>query len=205
MMTCKLIVIGSSLGGSKALQKLLLPLLGCCTIPTILVQHRDADVRTDDMLSRMLQKSANANLSEAEDHAFIESGHVYLAPADYHLLVENNRLVLSTEQPVAHARPSIDVTFDTAARSYGPSVTGVILTGTGSDGAAGLAEIERRGGGVVVQDPKEAEQSGMPKAAIAATRSPKVMPLEEIVSFLCALDPGNNTRECGDGSNGYQI
>jgi two-component system chemotaxis response regulator CheB len=169
------------------------------------VQHRDADIHTGDMLSRMLQKSANANLSEAEDHTFLESGHVYLAPADYHLLVESNRIVLSTEMPVAHARPSIDVTFDTAARSFGSSVTGVILTGTGVDGAAGLAEIERRGGSVVVQDPAEAEQSGMPRAAIAATRSPRVMPLAEIVSFLCSLDQENKTRECGDGNNGHQI
>jgi two-component system chemotaxis response regulator CheB len=197
-MMCKLVIIGSSLGGLRALQKLLPLLIDSSSIPVILVQHRDADIHTGDMLSQMLQRSSHAQLKEAEDRMPIELNHIYLAPADYHLMVEESRIVLSTEMPVAHARPSIDVAFESAARFYGASVAGVILTGTGNDGAAGLAQIERRGGIAIIQDPQTAEQSAMPLAALAATRTAKVLALEEIGAFLSSLDQRNfpqGTRE----------
>jgi two-component system, chemotaxis family, protein-glutamate methylesterase/glutaminase len=183
-----LIMVGSSLGGLKALQTLLSELSTSSHIPLVIVQHRDRDIDNGGLLSYVLQKSTPRRLDEAVDKMPILHDRVYLAPADYHLLVENDRLVLSMEPPVAHARPSIDVAFETAARCYGPGCVGVILTGYGTDGAKGLAQVERRGGLAIVQAPASAEQPAMPNAAIANTRSPTILDLESIASFLIALE-----------------
>jgi len=191
-MPYNLIVIGCSLGGLKALQTLLSGMTRACSTPVVIVQHRDRDINTGGLLSQILQKSSGMVLEEAEDKTPIVPSHIYLAPADYHLLVEQDRLQLSTEMPVAYARPSIDVAFESAARCYGESLIGVILTGAGSDGANGLAHIERRGGITIVQDPSTAEQPSMPRAAIAATRCAKVLPLDSIASYLASL---NNNGE----------
>jgi two-component system chemotaxis response regulator CheB len=117
----------------------------------------------------------------------IEPGHVYLAPPDYHLLVEDGWFSLSTEDRVRYARPSIDVLFDSAADAYGPRVIGIVLTGANEDGAAGLARIKERGGVAVVQDPRSAVRQEMPSAAIAATVADAVLPLEEIGKFVYGL------------------
>jgi two-component system chemotaxis response regulator CheB len=187
-MPYNLIMIGCSLGGLKALQILLSGMPRSCNTPVIIVQHRDRDINTGGLLSEILQKSSGMVLEEAEDKTPIVPSHVYLAPADYHLLVEHDRLELSTELPVAFARPSIDVAFESAARCYGESLIGVILTGTGADGANGLSQIERRGGIAIVQDPKTAEQPSMPRAAIAATKAARVLPLDSIAGYLCSLN-----------------
>ena len=171
MASYNLIMIGCSLGGLKATQTLLGGLSRGCDIPIVIIQHRDRDIQASGMLGNILQESTCLKLVEAEDRTPLVGGQVFLAPADYHLLVESDRIVLSTESPVAYARPSIDVSFDSAARCYGPTVAGFILTGTGTDGAQGSLSIEKRGGIVVVQDPATAECPSMPRAAIAATRT----------------------------------
>jgi two-component system chemotaxis response regulator CheB len=187
-MTHNLITIGCSLGGLKALQTLLSGLSRPMKTPIAIVQHRDRDIRTGGMLTHILQKSAWQRIIEPEDKTPIEEGHIYLAPADYHLLIEDRRFVLSTEVPVGHARPSIDVTFDSAARCFGASLVGVLLTGSGQDGANGMAQIERRGGHIIVQDPVSAEQDSMPLAAISKCRAPTILPLNSIAPFLCSLE-----------------
>ncbi|HEY9719008.1 MAG TPA: chemotaxis protein CheB [Trichormus sp.] len=197
-MPYNLIMIGCSLGGLKALQTLLAGIPHACNTPIIIVQHRDRDINTGGLLSEILQKFSGMVIEEAEDKTPIVPSHVYLAPADYHLLVEHDRLELSTELPVAYARPSIDVAFESAARCYGESLIGVILTGAGSDGAIGLSHIERRGGVAIVQDPNSAEQPSMPRAAIAATKAAKVLPLDSIATYLCSL---NND---GDRKNAFR-
>ena len=111
-------------------------------------------------------------------------GTAYLAPGGYHLLVEPGHLALSTEGPVCHCRPSVDVLFESAADAYGADVTGVVLTGNNADGAAGLARIAARGGTAVVQDPATAERATMPAAALAATPGAIVLELDEIAPFL---------------------
>jgi len=186
-MPYNLIMIGCSLGGLKALPILLSGISRGSVTPIVIVQHRDRDINTAGLLTQMLQKSSGMVLEEAEDKTPIAPSHVYLAPSDYHLLIEQDHFQLSTELPVAFARPSIDVAFESAARCYGSSLIGIILTGTGSDGAKGLAHIERRGGLAVVQEPSTAEQGSMPLAAIAATSAAKVLPLDEIATFLNSL------------------
>ncbi len=110
-----------------------------------------------------------------------------LAPPNYHLLVENGHTALSAEEPVGYARPSIDVLFDSAASSCGASTIGVVLTGTGTDGAAGLAAIRRAGGVAIVQCELSAAAAAMPVAALAAAPDALVLPLPDIAPRLVAL------------------
>jgi two-component system chemotaxis response regulator CheB len=124
---------------------------------------------------------------DVEDKAPIERGRVYVAPPDYHLLIERGSFALSVDERVHHARPSIDVLFQSAADAYGDGVIAIILTGANEDGAAGLARIKERGGVAVIQDPSGAERRAMPDAAIAATVADAVLPLEAIGSFIYGL------------------
>lgn len=176
------IAIGASLGGTSALQ-LLLP-----TIPrdwravVTLVFHRAQG--SGDMLERFLRKYSPLPVEEVQDKTLITPGRLYYAPSDYHLLVEENHFALSTEAAVSYARPSIDVLFESAAEMYGENTVGVVLSGSGHDGAAGLIAIKERGGLTVVQSPGTAESTYMPNAAIATGKVDKILPLEEIVPFL---------------------
>lgn len=206
-MCYKIIVIGVSKGGLQALKTVLAALPAGFSLPVVIVQHREKE--TGDKLSQLLQKVSSLTVVEVEDKQPILPGQVYLAPADYHLLIESDSLplssfikgednplppfvkgefschfALSTAEPERYARPSIDVLFESAAEVYGEGVIGVILTGTMKDGAQGLAVIKKAGGMAIVQDPKTAEADSMPKAAIAATCVDKILPLEEIGPFL---------------------
>jgi two-component system chemotaxis response regulator CheB len=126
-------------------------------------------------------------VSEAADKEAIEEGHVYVAPADYHLLVEPDGFALSTEGMVQHSRPSIDVLFDSAADTYGSELAAVVLTGANADGAYGLERVKRRGGVTIVQDPETAEKRSMPDAAIATGAADHVVPLEGIAAKLTEI------------------
>jgi two-component system chemotaxis response regulator CheB len=153
--------------------------------PIVIVQHRGKTV--DNSLVRLLGRETPLPVSEPNDKEVLELGHIYVAPADYHLLVEPGSLALSTDSPVNYARPSIDMLFESAAEAYGSSVIGVLLTGANRDGANGCARIKERGGVVLVQNPAGAESSAMPAAAIAATSVDRVLPLSEIPSVLAEL------------------
>jgi two-component system chemotaxis response regulator CheB len=119
---------------------------------------------------------------------------VYVAPPDYHTLVEPGYFSLSTEAPVRYSRPSIDVTFSSAADAYAHRAVGVILTGANADGALGLRRISDRGGLALVQDPESAESATMPAAAQRAVPRARVMPLPAIAAYLAALPAGSPER-----------
>jgi two-component system chemotaxis response regulator CheB len=121
---------------------------------------------------------------EASDKEPLAGGHVYLAPADYHLLVDDGCLALSVDARVYHARPSVDVLFESAAEAYRDGVLGVLLTGASADGTAGALRIKQRGGTMVAQDPRTAESPIMPGAAISAGAVDHVLPLDEIAPYL---------------------
>ncbi len=118
---------------------------------------------------------------EACDKDAIEPGTVTLAPPNYHLLVEADHFALSTEAPVYYARPSIDVLFQSAAEAMGSRAIGVVLSGTGSDGALGLAAIQRHGGLALIESAASAD------AAARATVNATVLKLEEIGPHLIEL------------------
>jgi two-component system chemotaxis response regulator CheB len=121
---------------------------------------------------------------DAEDKQWIEAGKVYLAPADYHLLVGKGEFNLSVDDAVRHSRPSVDVLFESAADAYGPALVAIVLTGANADGAEGARRVKQRGGIVIVQDPKTAEAPTMPEAVIASGVVDQILRLEEIAAFL---------------------
>lgn len=178
-----IVVIGASAGGLKALEQLLPALPETTCPPVVIVQHRGKDSGAG--LCKYLQQRSRLPVREPEDKQVIESGKVYLAPPDYHLLIERGNFALSISAPVCSARPSIDVLFETAADSYGARAVGMILTGSSRDGAAGLASIKRSRGFVVVQEPATAEVRFMPEAALALVPdADRILTLPQISEFL---------------------
>ena len=188
----ELIVLGASWGGLSAVSRLLETLPQELDVPVAIAQHRSAESSRTD-LAALLQTSTTRPVREITDKDPIDPGVVYLAPPDYHVLVERGRFSLSTEARVNYARPSIDVMFESAADTYGATAIGIILTGANEDGAAGLARIKQAGGVAIVQDPRTAERSRMPEAALAATNAEVVLPLDEIAPFLRGLCLGVRT------------
>ncbi|MGZ7079383.1 MAG: chemotaxis protein CheB [Thermoanaerobaculia bacterium] len=180
-----LVAIGCSLGGMHALQTILNELPRTFPVPIVVVQHRHR--ASDESLPSFLRRKTDLRVVDAEDKQPIARGTVYLAPANYHLLVERGELNLSVDEAVAFSRPSIDVLFESAADAYGKGVVGVVLTGANEDGARGAMRIKERGGFLVAQDPATAEAPRMPEAAIAKARVDRILPLDRIGPFLVEL------------------
>ena len=189
-MAYEIVVIGASAGGLEAVSRLLAQLPREFNLPVAIAQHR-APAPPDGDLAVIWQRVTPLPVADAEDKAPIERGHVYIAPADYHLLIESREtFALSTDPPVLWARPSIDVLFESAAEIYGGAVIAVILTGASADGSQGLKAIRSRGGCALVQDPRTAEMAVMPQAAIAATPVNHVLPLLDLGRIVAALGSG---------------
>jgi two-component system, chemotaxis family, protein-glutamate methylesterase/glutaminase len=178
MMAKRIVVMGTSLGGLNALGVVLAGIPRDFPLPIAIVQHRSKE--SDSGLAELLQRQSSLAVEDANDKMPIEVGHVYLAPPDYHLLVGAEEFSLSTEAPVAYARPSIDVLFDSAANSFGSGVIAVVLTGASEDGARGAAVVKQKGGRIIVQDPKEAESPVMPLAVVSRKLADAVVPLSAI-------------------------
>jgi len=162
-------------------------------VPIAVVQHRHR--ASNEGLPAYLRRDTDLKVVDAEDKQPIESGTVYLAPANYHLLVERGVFSLSVDEAVAYSRPSIDVLFESAADAYGSGVAGVILTGANEDGARGAERIKKRGGFLVAQDPATAEAPQMPRAAIDRAKVDRVLPLDRIAPFLVELCAPSAVRE----------
>ena len=127
--------------------------------PIVVAQHRSARRRRTAALAQPARAAhTRALVADPDDKTPLEPDHVYLAPPDYHVLVEDGHLALSTDAPVQFARPSIDVLFESAADAYGERAVGIVLTGANDDGAAGLARIKDRGGVAIVQEPATSER-----------------------------------------------
>ena len=182
----QLVAIGCSLGGMHALHTLLSLLPKDFCVPIVVAQHRHKN--STDELPAYFRRSTQFNVVDAEDKQWIKPSHVYLAPADYHMLVERTdergELHLSVDEAVRFSRPSIDVLFESAADAYGAQLIGIVLTGSNEDGARGAKSIKESGGIVVVQDPLTAEAPEMPRAVLAAVKVDRVLPLEGIASYL---------------------
>lgn len=181
-----LVVIGASWGGLAAIREVLGGLPAGFPAAVIVVQHRGA---RDGMLAQLLDETCALAVREAEDKDELRAGEVLVAPPGYHALVDDDVLELNVDAPVRFSRPSIDVLFESAAGRPG-RVVGVVLTGSNADGADGLAEIRRRGGIALVQDPDDAERAEMPRAALAAVPDAQVRPLREIGPELARIFGG---------------
>lgn len=189
-MQFELAVLGTSLGGLRALEIILAALPENLSLAIAIAQHRHRF--SEGELVAHLRQQTVLPITEATDKQAITAGQIYLAPADYHLLVEKaGYFALSTDAPVCYARPAIDVLFESAADAYSNQVVGIVLTGASQDGARGLARIAAAGGLVIVQDPSTAESITMPNAAIAAVPNARILSLAAIAAQLIELSKSN--------------
>ncbi len=185
MTDISLAVVGASWGGLAALSRLVAELPSDLRVPLAVVQHRSR--HADNLLASLLQDMTALRVCDVEDKEPLEPGCVYIAPANYHMLVERGYLSLTTDPLVRFSRPSIDVTFTSAADAYPGATLGVVLTGANDDGSRGLRHIVNRGGKAIVQDPETAESRTMPEAAKLAVPEAVVLPLDEIPAQIVEM------------------
>jgi two-component system, chemotaxis family, protein-glutamate methylesterase/glutaminase len=185
-MSHDLVVVGTSWGGLQAVRALAERLPADLAAAVVVVQHR-APASNPATFIEIVGEASALQVVEATDKQPLRPGQVYVAPPDFHTLVEDDHLALSVDAPQDFSRPSIDVLFESAAEARRERCVGVVLTGANADGAAGLARIVELGGSAVVQDPAEAERSEMPVAALAAVPDAVVAPLEAIGDVLAGL------------------
>lgn len=180
-----IIVVGTSAGGLKALDVMLGALPKTFPLPIVAVQHRSRE--SSDAYAAVLGAATSLPVKEIDDGEPLVGPGVFIAPPDYHVLVEPGRLALSTEEAVSYSRPSIDVLFETAADAYGAAVLAVLLTGANADGAKGLVRVKEAGGTAIVQDPHTAEAPEMPAAGIALAQVDRILPLDQIAKEIVRL------------------
>jgi len=181
------IVVGVSSGGMNAMKVMFSLLPKDFNTPVIIVQHIGA--HSDNLWIKLLNDKSNLPIKEADEKERIESGKVYIAPANYHLLIEKDKTFsLTIDERVNYSRPSIDVLFESAAEAYKNKLIGVILTGANNDGSNGIKRIKECGGLAIIQNPETAESAFMPKSAIAAIKPDYVLSLEGITELLITLD-----------------
>lgn len=179
----KALVIGGSAGAVSALLALLPSLPADYPLAVMIVIHLPPDGKST--LATLLHDRCRIAVKEAEDKEPIRPGTVYLAPSNYHLLVEPHfEISLSQDELVHYSRPSIDVMFESAADAYGSSLAGVILTGASRDGACGLRAIEAAGGRVFVQTPASSEAATMPQAALDACPTARSLDLPALAAVF---------------------
>lgn len=181
------IVIGVSSGGMNALKIISSTLPTHFNLPIIIVQHLSA--HSDSHWIKLLNEKSRLNVKEADEKEKIEKGNIYIAPPNYHLLIEKDKTFsLTIDERVNFARPSIDVLFESAAEAYKNKLIGIVLTGSNSDGTKGIKRIKDYGGLAIIQDPNTADSEYMPKSAIAAIKPDYIVSLEEIVELLIKID-----------------
>lgn len=182
----KAIVIGGSAGSLEVLFKLLPKLRADLKVTVIIVLHRRNC--GDSSLSDLLSTKSSLPTQEVEDKDSILPGNIYLAPSDYHLLIEKNfTFSLDYSEKINFSRPSLDVTFESAADVYGSSLIGIILSGANEDGTNGLLTIKNRGGVIIAQEPKTAQMPLMPQFAINHTPIDFVFSVDEMADFINKL------------------
>lgn len=185
-MTAKLVVVGCSAGGLRALHTLFSGLDAAFPLPVVAVCHTGSE--DVSLLCELLSRSSTLPVQEAAERSVPRAGQVYIAPSGYHLLLGGDgRFALSIDARVGYARPSIDVLFESAAQSSQGQLAGVVLTGANSDGAEGLRQIRSRGGLGIVQLPADAEASAMPSAALEIAGADHCLPLDAIAPLLNRL------------------
>jgi len=181
------IVIGVSSGGMNAMKVIFSLLPKEFSIPIIIVQHVSS--HSNNQWIKLLNDKSNLCIKEADEKEKIENGTIYIAPANYHLMIEKNKTFsLTIDERVNYARPSIDVLFESAAEVYKDKLIGVILTGSNNDGTNGIKRIKEFGGLAIIQNPKTAESSYMPASAIAAIKPDYILSLVDITDLLIKFD-----------------
>lgn len=184
--TVKVIVIGGSAGSLSTLFEILKAVPQHVDVPIIIVLHRLRNVVSE--MDKILSQYTNRLVVEPDDKDPLKKNVVYLAPQNYHLLVEEEGFFsLDYSEVVQYSRPSIDVTFESVATVYASGVLAILLSGANSDGTAGVAKILEKKGTVVVQHPDTAQYAFMPENAIDNNIDVKVLTPHEIRDYLQSL------------------
>ncbi len=182
----KAVIIGGSAGSFQVVTKILSSLPTDFPMPVLLCLHRLKHVRSGFVEALSIKSSIP--VIEPFDKEQLKPGKAYLAPANYHMFLElANRIALSTEEPVNHSRPSIDLSFITAAHAYRNKIVGIILSGANRDGAYGIKKLHELGGTTIVQDPDECEVKTMTEASLKLTEVNYVFKTDQIIDFLQKL------------------
>lgn len=185
-MIYKAVIIGGSAGSFQVVTKILNSLPKNFPLPVLLCLHRLKHVRSGFV--EALSLKSNIPIEEPNDKDQLKPGRAYLAPANYHMFVElANRVALSCDDPVNHSRPSIDLSFITAANAYRNKLIGIILSGANKDGAYGLKHLVDNGGVSIVQDPSECEVKTMTESSLQITPVDHVFKTNEIINFLSKI------------------
>ncbi|MBF4515487.1 chemotaxis protein CheB [Flavobacterium sp. ANB] len=184
---CKVVIVGGSAGSLNALLQILPYVSALNAFALVIVLHRRS---TDDLtLEELLKLKTDITVKPVEDKTPLLPGFIYIAPSNYHLLFEKNDfLALDTSEKINYSRPSIDVSFESAAEIYGDSLVGILLSGSNSDGTEGLKAIQNAGGLVIVQDPDSADMPFMPNNAILNTTPDYVLDIEGILKFIISVN-----------------
>ena len=182
----ELVLIGGSAGSIDALLQILPKLNRKLSFAIIIIIHRKSSF--ESTLSDLFESKSKLRVKEAEEKETIVPGMIYLAPADYHLLIEGDKtLSLDFSEKILHSRPAIDATFQTAADVYKEKVAAILLSGANADGSAGIKAIQQVGGLTVVQDPEDAEIRYMPTQALAKMKPDLVLTKYQIADFINGL------------------
>lgn len=186
MKNCRALVIGGSAGSLDVLLRVFPDLREDLPFPIIIVVHRKQG--TDFLLADLISKKTRLEVKEAEEKEKIMTKTVYLAPSDYHLLIEKDEsFSLDYSEKVNYSRPSIDVTFQSAAEVYREDLVCLLLSGSNADGVNGLITAKRYGGQATVQDPESAQVDYMPAQAIARTEVDRILKIEEMATYINSL------------------
>lgn len=179
------VVIGASTGGPKVLVYLISKLPKKIRVPIFIVQHMPKSFTTS--FARRLNNESNVPVLEAEDDMLIQDGFIYLAPGDFHMTIDKDRIRLNSEEKLYGVRPAVDYLFNSASQVYGDKLLGIIMTGMGRDGAEGMCTIKNNGGFNIAQDEESSVVYGMPGNAITKGAVHEVMSLDEISETLNRL------------------
>ena len=182
----KMLAIGGSAGSLEVILKIVAALPAITYLSVLIIVHRKND--GESILVDLFAARTNIPVKEVEDKDPIRGGMIYIAPADYHLLIENEKLfALDISEKVHHSRPSIDVTFESVAQVFGRNSIGVLLSGANADGAEGLNKIKQAGGFAIIQNPESAEVGYMPQQALEQMKPDNILDANEMAPFLNKL------------------
>ncbi len=186
MERCEALVIGGSAGSLEVLLKMLPGLDPALPFPVIIVLHRMSG--KDSILTDLLAAKTQLRVKEVDEKDALEPSTIYIAPPNYHLLIENNRTFsLDASEKVNFSRPSLDVSFESAADVFGKNMAGLLLSGANSDGTAGLKIIAQQGGKVLVQNPLTAVVNYMPAHALEQIEADAILTPDEMPGYINSL------------------
>lgn len=183
----KVVIIGGSAGSLNVLMQILPQLPAIKSFAIVIVVHRKS---TDEQtFEELIELKSAVKVKQVEDKVPLLPGFIYVAPSNYHLLFEkNNTLSLDTSEKVNYSRPSIDVSFESAAEVFKNQLVGILLSGSNADGTNGLKVIQNEGGIIIVQNPESADMPFMPNNAIQNMTPDYVLNIQEILQFILSMD-----------------